>query len=98
MPTFTADWILPISGATIRNGFVALEGDRIIGVGDRAPADATPLGNVAILPALVNAHTHLELSYLHERVPRSASFNEWVMALMALRRTYPDPTERAIIE
>jgi cytosine/adenosine deaminase-related metal-dependent hydrolase len=98
MPTFTADWILPIAGAPIRNGFVALDGDRIFGVGDRAPAGAIPLGNVAILPALVNAHTHLELSYLHERVPPSTSFIEWVMALMALRRNYPDPAERAIID
>ena len=42
---------------------------------------------MAILPALVNAHTHLELSYLHRRVPPSTSFDDWVMALMTLRRS-----------
>jgi predicted amidohydrolase YtcJ len=63
-----------------------------------APADASPLGNVAILPALVNAHTHLELSYLRGLVPPSTSFNDWVMALMALRRNYPDPSAPPIIE
>jgi cytosine/adenosine deaminase-related metal-dependent hydrolase len=96
--TFTAAWVLPISAPPIRNGFVTLEGGRITAVGDRMPADVASLGNVAILPALVNAHTHLELSYLHGRVPPSTSFNDWVMALMALRRDHPDPTAPAIIE
>ena len=98
MTTFTAAWVLPISAPPIRNGFVTLEGERIIAVGARAPADVASLGNVAILPALVNAHTHLELSYLHGRVPPSTSFNDWVMALMALRRDHPDPTAPVIIE
>ena len=98
MPTFSGTWILPIAGAPIRNGFVTIDADRITAVGDRAPADATSLGNVAILPALVNAHTHLELSYLHGLVPPSTSFNEWVMTLMALRRNYPDPSAPSIIE
>jgi len=96
--TFTAAWVLPISAPPIRNGFVTLEGARITAVGDRAPADAASLGSVAILPALVNAHTHLELSYLHGRVPPSTSFNDWVMVLMALRRDHPDPAAPAIIE
>lgn len=98
MPAFSAAWILPIAGPSIRNGFVAIEGDHIAAVGDRAPADASWLGNVAILPALVNAHTHLELSYLHGLVPPSTSFNDWVMTLMALRRNHPDPSAPPIIE
>jgi cytosine/adenosine deaminase-related metal-dependent hydrolase len=98
VPTFTAEWILPVSGPPIRDGFVTLEHDRIVSVGAGAPADAEPRGRVAILPALVNAHTHLELSYLHERVPPSSSFSEWVMALMAIRRNYADPGAPSIIE
>ena len=98
MTTFTAAWVLPISAPPIRNGFVTIDGDRIAAVGDGVAAGALPLGNVAILPAFVNAHTHLELSYLHGRVPPSASFNEWVMTLMALRRDYPDPSAPPIIE
>src|SRR6185436_5420190 len=52
---------------------------------------AVALGDVAVLPSLVNAHTHLELSYLHKCVPPSTSFNEWVTQLMTLRRGFPDP-------
>lgn len=97
MPTFTADWIVPISGPPIRRGSITLAGGRITAVGGRTP-DAVSLGNVAILPSLVNAHTHLELSYLHERVPPSASFNDWVMTLMALRRDFTDPQAAAILD
>jgi cytosine/adenosine deaminase-related metal-dependent hydrolase len=91
--SFTANWILPITGPPIRNGCVTIARGRIDWVGrvlsDAPSSSAVALGNVAILPALVNAHTHLELSYLHKRVPPSTSFNEWVMELMSLRRGYP---------
>jgi len=42
------------------------------------------------MPGLVNAHTHLELSYLHGRIPRAARFTDWVRPLLAARRTPPD--------
>jgi cytosine/adenosine deaminase-related metal-dependent hydrolase len=58
---------------------------------------ATDLGLTAIMPALVNVHTHLELSYLHERVPAGTTFSTWVKALMALRRQYPDPAAPEIL-
>ena len=97
MTVYTADWILPIADEPIAGGFVAIEGDRIIEVGHGRPAGATDLGRAAVLPALVNAHTHLELSYLYERVPPGESFTEWVRALMALRRQYPDPEAAEIV-
>jgi cytosine/adenosine deaminase-related metal-dependent hydrolase len=43
---------------------VSVQGGRIVEVGRRGPPDARDLGNVAILPGLVNAHTHLEFSGL----------------------------------
>jgi cytosine/adenosine deaminase-related metal-dependent hydrolase len=98
MPTFTADWILPITGPPIRDGVVTVQDGRIARVGRGRAPDAMSLGQVAILPALVNAHTHLELSYLHGRVPPSRSFNEWVMQLMALRRQFPQADAPPILQ
>jgi len=76
---------------------VALEGDRIARVGSGPAPDAVELGRVVILPALVNAHTHLELSYLRDRVPPSTRFINWIRVLMAARRQFPDPSDPRIL-
>ena len=71
MVRYRASWILPISGPPIRDGWFSVDCGRVVAVGDgpanrRRPADEAEvdLGDVAVLPGLVNAHTHLELSYL----------------------------------
>jgi cytosine/adenosine deaminase-related metal-dependent hydrolase len=97
MPTFRAHWLLPISGRPIRDGWVTVESNRIVAIGDGSAADATDLGRAVILPALVNVHTHLELSYLHGRVPPDTRFTQWARTLMALRRQVPDPSAPAIL-
>src|SRR5690242_7069972 len=98
MITLRADWVLPIAGEPIRDGAVSIDRGRIAAVFDRAPADSVALGRVAILPALVNAHTHLELSFLEGQVPPCDSFTDWVTTLMSLRRsTAPDPNAPHIL-
>ncbi len=81
-----AAWVLPIAAPPIRDGWVAVAGGRIAAVGgsaDQPPAQApvNVLGAVAMLPALVNAHTHLELSWMADRVPPAASMPEWAFDL-----------------
>jgi cytosine/adenosine deaminase-related metal-dependent hydrolase len=75
--------VLPIGGAPIRAGHVSTSNGRIVGVG--SGRHGTDIGRAAILPALVNAHTHLELSYLRGRVPPSGRFVDWVRELLRLR-------------
>ena len=41
--------------------------------------------SVALLPGLVNAHTHLELSWLRDRVPPANAFTSWVKQLIVAR-------------
>ena len=98
MTSYTAAWVLPIADAPLAGGCVTVEHGRIVAVGHRAGADAVDLGRAAVLPALVNAHTHLELSYLRGRVPRADRFLDWVRVLMATRRDYPDPAAPIIVE
>ena len=78
----------------IRDGWVEVEAGRVVAVGGpEAHPGAVRLANarrdVAILPGLVNAHTHLELSWLAGLVPPSESMGRWIRALMALRRSAP---------
>jgi aminodeoxyfutalosine deaminase len=98
MRKYTADWILPVIDEPLEHGFVAVDGDRINAVGRERPAGAVDLGRVAVLPALVNAHTHLELSYLHGRIPRRERFLDWIRQLMAMRREFPDASDPVIID
>jgi 5-methylthioadenosine/S-adenosylhomocysteine deaminase len=54
----SADWVLPVDGPPIRDGFVAWDGNRITELGS-GRADRHYEGGV-ILPGIVNAHSHLE--------------------------------------
>lgn len=87
-----AGWVLPVDGPPIRNGRVAVEAGRIGWVGG-ADAPGVPEGRVrnlgpgVLMPGLVNAHCHLELSHLRGRLPRDAGFVGWIEALVAARGT-----------
>jgi aminodeoxyfutalosine deaminase len=95
---FRARWVLPIAQPPIHDGWVAVQDGRIAEVGEgRGPAGGDDLGNVAILPGLVNAHTHLELSYLHGRIPPTWSFTPWVRDVIRMRLEYPDPSHPDIL-
>jgi cytosine/adenosine deaminase-related metal-dependent hydrolase len=66
---YSARWVVPVSAAPIENGAVAVEGQRIAGVGPHAEIVAKfhdykleNFGDAIILPGLVNLHTHLELT------------------------------------
>jgi cytosine/adenosine deaminase-related metal-dependent hydrolase len=99
---YRAAWVLPIAQPPIRRGWVLIDGSRIQDAGN-APHplhterstetfETVDLGDVAILPGLVNAHTHLELSWMRNQVPPADSMPAWAARLMSLRRaTVEDP-------
>jgi cytosine/adenosine deaminase-related metal-dependent hydrolase len=90
MTVYRAAWVCPIDRPPIRDGAVAVEGGRITAVGVAAGFPApmlSELGEVALLPGLVNAHTHLELSWMRDRVPPANAFTTWVKQLLLLRRS-----------
>ena len=68
---YSARWVLPISSIPIDDGAVAIEGTKIVAVGPKAEvvtrfpdAKAYDFGQAAILPGLVNTHSHLELTVM----------------------------------
>lgn len=99
MIRYRAAWLLPIAGRPIRDGWVIVDRGRIVatGNGGRAAPGEVSLGHVALLPGLVNAHTHLELSYLRDEVAPSSAFVAWVRDVMSARRRRPDPRSPEIV-
>lgn len=79
---FRARWILPLCQPPICGGWLAVEKGRLIAVGSAnqsPPSQPIDLGDVAILPALVNAHTHLEFSNLAGPIGRPGmQFHDWI--------------------
>ena len=88
MTVYRAAWICPIVAPPIQDGWIAVHDGRIDTVGGPGQPQgeaARDLGRVAILPGLVNAHTHLELSWLRGRVPPAAEFIDWIKQLLLTR-------------
>src|SRR6516162_8220872 len=95
--TLSARWVFPIEGPPLPAGTVTIRGEHITAVeprGQRSPD--RDLGNAALLPGLVNAHTHLDLSGLHGRNPPGADFTSWLRQVIRYRREVDAPElERA---
>jgi cytosine/adenosine deaminase-related metal-dependent hydrolase len=86
--TLRARWVLPIDGPPIEGGFVTLRDGVIASVGARATeaGAVTDLGDVVLLPALVNAHTHLEFSGLAKPLGSPGmSLPTWIRSVIADR-------------
>ncbi len=101
----SADWVLPVSSAPVRKGGVLLEGGRIVAVGpaeilrhDMPRAVYRPLQGHTLMPGLVNAHTHLELTALKDRVPPADDFVSWILRLIAEKQTMNDGAIEASVQ
>jgi len=86
-----ARWLVPVISAPVEGGAVLVGADgRVAAVGRDADVPRPPgvrsvdLGDAAILPGLVNAHTHLELTALRGLV-RDVPFAQWVHAVRRRR-------------
>jgi len=84
--SYRARWLFPVDAEPIENGTIEIEEGRITAVHARLDPAARDLGNTALIPGLVNAHTHLEFSDLGRPISPSAPFTGWIRALVAHRR------------
>src|SRR6266850_3954676 len=97
---YHASWIVSVSDPPMRDGWITVDGGRVAAITKR-PANGgqqIDLGEVAVMPGLVNAHTHLELSYLRDEVPPASEFVSWIRDVMAARRRRPDPQSPEILD
>lgn len=88
--SLTARWAFPVSSPPLENGVIDIESGRITAIHNRRPSsDVVDCGNAALLPGLINAHTHLEFSDLQRPVEPALPFTDWIKSLVAVRRAQP---------
>lgn len=100
--TLQARWIFPVDRPPIPGGTITIRADKIAAVEPHGSRKAdVDLGNVAILPGFVNAHTHLDLTEARGLTPPSppvprgrgaggegvSDFTQWLRQVIAFRRT-----------
>lgn len=94
--TLDAEWVFTMNGPAIRGGRVVIEGSRIAAVGPASDVpirgEHRPLGQAILLPGLINAHCHVELSAYHGELPPE-DFWSWLPKLVMVRMA-PGATAR----
>lgn len=83
----TARWVFTAAGPPIRNGILVMNNGRVVATeqwGSRKPDQ--DFGNAAILPGLVNAHAHLDLTGMRALARPSPDFIGWLREVISHRR------------
>ena len=91
-----ACWIAPIAGPILSDGAIAVREGLIVDVGPyvsvrrRFPdAKLQDVGDCVLLPGLVNAHTHLELSDCRPGDRPTGGLEQWLQRMLSHSRTNP---------
>lgn len=105
---FSAAAVAPMDRPMIRDGGVFVAAGRVIAVGPLSdirrslpPHEELNLGHAVLLPGLINAHVHLELSGCDASdSPGGRSFVDWIMSLPGrtgrLMDDYPERVAQAV--
>ncbi|KAF0218911.1 MAG: hypothetical protein FD174_2427 [Geobacteraceae bacterium] len=111
MQIFAASYLLPISAPPLAGGALAIDNGRIVDTGTLAELRAAHKAPVhefpgcVIMPGLVNAHTHLELTHFPswkirkdiDYAPRT--YVDWVIQVIKIRRNLtPQELELSVHE
>src|SRR5262245_50979627 len=96
--SLTARWVFPLASPPLLGGIVTIDNDRILAVEPHGVRRADlDLGNAAVVPGLVNTHTHLDLSALRGLAPPRLPLPAWLSDVIAHRRSCsPEETLAAI--
>jgi aminodeoxyfutalosine deaminase len=88
--------ILPVSAPPIPDGAVVISLRRIRAVGRwrdlrrHLSGRASDLGDVLLLPGLVNAHCHLDYTHMAGLIPPMRSFTDWIKSINAHKGDWSD--------
>ncbi|HVG39067.1 MAG TPA: amidohydrolase family protein [Pyrinomonadaceae bacterium] len=101
---YCADWVLPITSQPIADGALAVAGERLIAVDQRAKLEAAYphatrriYPDAVIIPGLVNSHSHLELSVMRGYLEvEEGEFFAWLRKLTRARLDLLTPDDLSI--
>jgi cytosine/adenosine deaminase-related metal-dependent hydrolase len=86
--------VLPVSRPPIENGAVLVVGNRIHDVGPwpdfkaKEGKEIFDLGEVVLLPGLVNAHCHLDYTDMAGQLPPPRTFTDWIPLITAAKTAW----------
>jgi cytosine/adenosine deaminase-related metal-dependent hydrolase len=86
--------ILPVSQPPIENGAVVISGNKIRAVGSwpdlqsQSDENVLDLGEVILMPGLVNAHCHLDYTDMAAQLPPPKTFTDWIPLITAAKTNW----------
>jgi cytosine/adenosine deaminase-related metal-dependent hydrolase len=86
-----ARWILPISQPPLEDGVLAIHRGRITAVGRwrdlrrRSSGKLLDLGDVLLMPGLINAHCHLDYTHMAGGLPPPRHFPDWLKGMLSFK-------------
>lgn len=87
--------VVPVSRPLIDDGALAVADGRITWIGRyaelpsvHAHGETIDLGEVILLPGLINAHCHLDYTAMAGMIPPPRSFADWIKAMVAVKATW----------
>jgi cytosine/adenosine deaminase-related metal-dependent hydrolase len=84
--SYRARWVLPVSSPPISGGVVTISDERIVDIGNRPSGNVIDLGDVVLMPGLVNAHTHLEFSDCEKPLGKAGMpLADWIRQVIGTR-------------
>ena len=86
--------VLPVAGPVIHDGAVSIAGRHIQAVGPwrefavNRRGRVTDLGDVVVLPGLVNAHCHLDYTHMAGQFPPPRHFTDWLRLMTSTKAAW----------
>ena len=100
MRKIAANYIFPITSAPIKNGVVVIDDDGTVieiidNGGELIETQSLEFYNGILVPGLVNAHCHLELSYLKGKIEQNTGLGDFIKTIVQSRNKF-EQTEESI--
>ncbi len=103
MKLLRARVVYPVCGPAIADGAVLVRAGRIVAVGKHRAVRAgsglraEDLGDVILMPGLINAHCHLDYTGLRKAILSPRTFTQWIRRINAIKSAVSDADYLAAI-